>query len=191
MSIAPTAMPFTSSLKSCQTPLMPIPVLAGIVFRARFSSLLLLILLLLSPASSKAVVIHKSSSGKGSDSTMLPLPSPPSLLISMTLSFLALGPIPSSFMALFITRWALSFHLLAFSHPTQLYVLDPDSATNARSTRNSNLLPSTMSDLHAMLLQHNPYVEMYKQAHQILREKPEHEQHHVRLCITVDPNTDL
>src|SRR5882762_8566521 len=73
----------------------------------------------------------------------------------------------------------------------QLYVLDPDSATNARSTRNSNLVPSTMSDLHAMLLQHNPYVEMYKQAHQILREKPEHEQHHVRLCITVDPNTDL
>src|SRR5882762_11746694 len=73
----------------------------------------------------------------------------------------------------------------------QLYVLDPDSATNARYTRNSNLLPSTMSVLHAMLLQHNPYVQMYKQAHQFLREKPEEEQHNVRLCITVDPNTDL
>src|SRR5882762_5995464 len=48
-----------------------------------------------------------------------------------------------------------------------------------------------MTDLHAMLLENNPYVNMYKQAHEILKDKPQDEQDNVSVRITVDPSTDL
>src|SRR5713101_6951206 len=76
-------------------------------------------------------------------------------------------------------------------HFAHLYILDTDMALSARMDNNTNLDPSTMSDLHHMLLECNPYVDMYKQAHQILREKPPGEQLSVVVRITVDPSIDL
>src|SRR5713101_982007 len=66
----------------------------------------------------------------------------------------------------------------------QLYILDTDMALSARMGNNPNLDPSTMSDHHMLLLECNPYVDMYKQAHQILREKPPGEHLSVVMCIT-------
>jgi PIF1-like helicase/Helitron helicase-like domain at N-terminus len=73
----------------------------------------------------------------------------------------------------------------------QLYVLDPDDAVNARLANNPNLDPSTMNDLHDMLAANNPYINMYKHAHEILRDKPPEEQVNVAVRIVVEPNTDL
>ncbi|THH13903.1 hypothetical protein EW146_g6364 [Bondarzewia mesenterica] len=57
----------------------------------------------------------------------------------------------------------------------QLYINDPDTALAARTARNPNLNPVIMSDLQAMLHDTHPYVPLYKQAYEILCEKPPEE----------------
>src|SRR5712692_5205066 len=96
---------------------------------------------------------------------------------------------PSSSMVPFTTRWVLSSQLLETCHAL------PSSTSwtlTWLSVQGWTTTPTlTMSDLHHMLLDCNPYVDMYKQAHQILREKPPGEQLSVVVYITVDPSTDL
>ena len=51
----------------------------------------------------------------------------------------------------------------------QLYIYDPDMALQQRMNRNSNISGPTMSDLQEMLLQHNPFVPVYRPAAEQLR----------------------
>jgi hypothetical protein len=63
-------------------------------------------------------------------------------------------------------------------HPAsyaQLYIYDPDTALAAQNDCNPNLNPAIMMNLQAMLHQTHPYVPLYKQAYQIIMEKPEGE----------------
>ena len=47
-----------------------------------------------------------------------------------------------------------------------------------------------MTDLQAMLHKVNPYVPLYKQAYEILHDKPPDEQANISAWIIVEPNTD-
>jgi len=70
----------------------------------------------------------------------------------------------------------------------QLYLYDPAEARQFRLTRNNHLDANTMSDLQDMMLEHNPFVGIFRQAQEILREKSEDNHLHVRL--TYKAHTD-
>ena len=53
----------------------------------------------------------------------------------------------------------------------QLYIYDPRAALQQRMERNRLLSSNIMSDLQEMLLQHNPFIPIYKQAAERLREQ--------------------
>ena len=53
----------------------------------------------------------------------------------------------------------------------QLYIYDAEDALNQRVSRNQSLSSNIMSDLQEMLLVHNPFVNIYKQAAERLREQ--------------------
>ena len=53
----------------------------------------------------------------------------------------------------------------------QLYIYDSQMALNQRMNRNQSLDRDTMSHLQDMLLEHNPFVPLYKQAAERLREQ--------------------
>jgi hypothetical protein len=72
----------------------------------------------------------------------------------------------------------------------QLYILDKDVANEEWRRRNSNLDPSVMLDLDTMLQEHNPFVQLYKKAHQIMAEKPPEEQANVQAQIILADGTD-
>src|ERR1700723_1635085 len=55
---------------------------------------------------------------------------------------------------------------------------------------NQNLDPSIMLDLQTMLGVHNPYVPLYKQAYQIMADKPANERANVQARITLREGTD-
>ncbi|MEG1462959.1 MAG: helitron helicase-like domain-containing protein, partial [Anaerorhabdus sp.] len=52
----------------------------------------------------------------------------------------------------------------------QLYIYDPEIASAARLTNNSDLNPNLIKDLTVILHGSNPYVSIYKHAHQLLQE---------------------
>jgi hypothetical protein len=52
----------------------------------------------------------------------------------------------------------------------QLYIYDPDDATRFRSARNPSLMSSTLAALDLLLRDCNPYKDIYKTAHDRLRE---------------------
>ena len=54
----------------------------------------------------------------------------------------------------------------------QLYIYDDQAALAARTNRNSNLDPFLMGELQQMLIANNPFVPLYKQAYQIMQERP-------------------
>lgn len=72
----------------------------------------------------------------------------------------------------------------------QLYINDPQAARIARAERNPNLNPMIMTDLQAMLNDVHPYVPLYKQAYQLMAEKPVEEQANVQAKITLQPTAD-
>ena len=53
----------------------------------------------------------------------------------------------------------------------QLYIYDSQIAINQRMNRNQSLDRDTMSQLQDMLLEHNSFVPLYKQAAERLREQ--------------------
>ena len=53
----------------------------------------------------------------------------------------------------------------------QLYIYDSQMALNQRMNRNQSLDRDTMSQLQDMLLKHNPFVSLYRQAAEKLREQ--------------------
>jgi Helitron helicase-like domain at N-terminus len=72
----------------------------------------------------------------------------------------------------------------------QLYVHDPAEALNIRGDRNSNLNPTIMTDLQAMMHETHPYVPLYKQAFQIMRAKPPEQHQKVIVKLHMDKNAD-
>ncbi|KAF9233920.1 hypothetical protein BU15DRAFT_79608 [Melanogaster broomeanus] len=65
----------------------------------------------------------------------------------------------------------------------QLYIYDPEQATDHCTRRNPNLNRQTLADLHDMLFNFHPYVNLYKQAYQVMMDKPpeQHPDLHVQL----------
>jgi hypothetical protein len=64
----------------------------------------------------------------------------------------------------------------------QLYIYDPEEATDIRATRpgNEGLDRQILRSLHDMLYRTHPYAAVYKQAYQVMREKPPEE--HTEVC---------
>jgi hypothetical protein len=73
----------------------------------------------------------------------------------------------------------------------QLYIHDPLAQLRLRERRNSNLNSVIMTELQAMLNDTHPYVPLYKQAFQIMSEKPADEQQNVTIRLRADRNQDL
>jgi hypothetical protein len=74
----------------------------------------------------------------------------------------------------------------------QLYIYDPEEATNIRATRpgNEGLDRRILRDLHDMLYRTHPYAAVYKQAYQVMQEKPPEEHTDVRVRIHFQQGTD-
>ena len=72
----------------------------------------------------------------------------------------------------------------------QLYIYDPDEATNIRAHRNSNLNHTILANLHDMLFNHHPWARVYKKASQVMLEKPAEEQRDVRVDLEYKQGTD-
>ncbi|KAG2073113.1 hypothetical protein BDR04DRAFT_1011474, partial [Suillus decipiens] len=74
----------------------------------------------------------------------------------------------------------------------QLYIYDSEEATNIRTTRpgNEGLDRQILRDLHDMLHRKHPYAAVYKQAYQVMQEKPPEEQTDLSLRIHFLPGTD-
>jgi hypothetical protein len=73
----------------------------------------------------------------------------------------------------------------------QLYIHDPQEQLAQREGRNRNLKPAVMTIIQGILNQSHPYVELYKQAFQIMREKPPEEHDTVAFRLHADRNQDL
>ena len=73
----------------------------------------------------------------------------------------------------------------------QLYIHDPVAQLHFREQRNRNLNSVIMTELQAMLNATHPYVQLYKQAFQIMSEKPADEQQNVSIRLRAERNQDL
>jgi len=72
----------------------------------------------------------------------------------------------------------------------QLYIYDPQEATDRRTRRNPQLLCAVLQELHDMLANLHPYVQVYKQAYQVMQEKPPEQHTDVRVQLHFSPGTD-
>jgi Helitron helicase-like domain at N-terminus len=72
----------------------------------------------------------------------------------------------------------------------QLYIFDPQEATDIRLRRNINLDRHTLAELHDTLANHHPYIDLFKQAYQILREKAANEDSDLRVRLELAPGND-
>ncbi|KIJ09644.1 hypothetical protein PAXINDRAFT_87199, partial [Paxillus involutus ATCC 200175] len=74
----------------------------------------------------------------------------------------------------------------------QLYIYDTEEATEIRLRRDGNrqLDRDILRNLHDMLLNHHPYVNIYKHAHQVLLEKPPEQRTDIRVRLHLSEGTD-
>ncbi len=73
----------------------------------------------------------------------------------------------------------------------QIYIYDPAEQLNFRLHNNPNDCNAVvMGELQDLLFWLNPYVRAYKQAHELMSSKPEHEHHSVFARLRVDPGND-
>ena len=61
----------------------------------------------------------------------------------------------------------------------QIYIHDPNEQLAYREGNNINLSPAVIAIVQGVLNQSHPYVQLYKQAYQVIREKPPEEQNTV------------
>ena len=74
----------------------------------------------------------------------------------------------------------------------QLYIHDPNQQLDYREGNNDHALSRPlMAIIQGVLHQSHPYVELYKQAYQIIRDKPAEQQDTVVLCLRAERNPDL
>ncbi|KIM87861.1 hypothetical protein PILCRDRAFT_3586, partial [Piloderma croceum F 1598] len=72
----------------------------------------------------------------------------------------------------------------------QLYIYDEHAALAARNSRNSNLNHVIMGELQEMLIAINPFVPLYKQAYQVMRDSPAESQHNLQMTIVLEQGAD-
>lgn len=78
----------------------------------------------------------------------------------------------------------------------QLYILDPEEALNQRVENNRGshgqalLDGPTMQVIQDILYEVNPYINLYKNAHQIMSEKPPEEQHTIAMRLVLQQGDD-
>src|SRR5271154_6043669 len=73
----------------------------------------------------------------------------------------------------------------------QIYIHDPREQLAQRQRNNTNLNPAVVIIIQDALHQTHPYITLYKQAYQVLREKPVEEQNTVVIQLRADRNQDL
>jgi hypothetical protein len=73
----------------------------------------------------------------------------------------------------------------------QIYIYDPQEQLAQRQQNNPNLNPAVMTEIQGVLNTSHPYVELYKQAFQIMREKPAEEHNTVAIRLHAEHNQDL
>ena len=73
----------------------------------------------------------------------------------------------------------------------QIYIHDPQQQLAQRQQNNPNLNPTIMTVIQGVLDTSHPYVELYKQAFQIMREKPPEEHDTVAIRLQAEHNQDL
>jgi Helitron helicase-like domain at N-terminus len=73
----------------------------------------------------------------------------------------------------------------------QIYIHDPNEQLAHRQGNNDNLNPAVMAIIQGVLDQSHPYVELYKQAYRVIREKPAEEQNTVVIRLRAERNQDL
>ncbi|KZT31064.1 hypothetical protein SISSUDRAFT_995568 [Sistotremastrum suecicum HHB10207 ss-3] len=72
----------------------------------------------------------------------------------------------------------------------QIYIIDSsEDAVNIR-IQNNFIDPDVWRELQAMIEEHHPYVQLYKQAYQIMREKPPEEQRDLQVHLRFKKHTD-
>ena len=82
---------------------------------------------------------------------------------------------------------------LSDSHPkyAQLYIYDPQEQLAHRQTNNPTLNPAVMTEIQGILNTSHPYVQLYKQAFQIMNEKPPEEHSTVTIRLHAECTQDL
>ncbi|KAF8801157.1 hypothetical protein BYT27DRAFT_7047348, partial [Phlegmacium glaucopus] len=73
----------------------------------------------------------------------------------------------------------------------QIYIHDPQEQLAQREQNNTNLKPAIMALIQGVLNNSHPYVNLYKQAFQIMRDKPPEEHHTVAIHLHAEHNQDL
>ena len=73
----------------------------------------------------------------------------------------------------------------------QIYIYDPVQQLALRQGNNTNLNPAIMPIIQGVIHQSHPYVELYRQAFEIMRDKPADEQDTVAMTLRAERNQDL
>ena len=68
----------------------------------------------------------------------------------------------------------------------QLYIYDPLEQQAHRQQNNQNLNPAVVAIIQGVLNQSHPYIALYKQAYQVMREKPAEEQQTVAIQLQAE-----
>ena len=68
----------------------------------------------------------------------------------------------------------------------QLYIYDPMEQQAHRQQNNQNLNPAVVALIQGILNQTHPYIALYKQAYQVMREKPVEEQQTVAIRLRAE-----
>ena len=72
----------------------------------------------------------------------------------------------------------------------QLYIYDPQEATNTHFQRNPDLQRDILLDLHQLLTEHHPYALLYQQAYEVMRAKPPEQHTDVCMCLHFQQGDD-
>ncbi|KIM72490.1 hypothetical protein PILCRDRAFT_16071 [Piloderma croceum F 1598] len=72
----------------------------------------------------------------------------------------------------------------------QLYIYDEHAALATHNSRNSNLNHVIMGELQEMLIAINPFIPLYKQAYQVMRDSPAESQPNLQMTIVLEQGAD-
>jgi len=72
----------------------------------------------------------------------------------------------------------------------QLYIYNEQAALAARNSRNPNLDHVLMGELQDVLNANNPFVPLYKQAYQVMRESPAESEPNLQMAIVLEQGAD-
>ena len=73
----------------------------------------------------------------------------------------------------------------------QIYIHDPAAQLAQREGNNENLTPAVMRIIQGAINQSHPHIHLYRQAYEIMRQKPPEEQHTVAIQLRAERHQDL